>query len=481
MLVCLVVACTKPNPRSCADGICSDPAFPFCDADGALEGSPGTCIAVDCTPKELVACLGGQELRCNAAGNDLDVIDCPLGCLEASGGCVTCSSNDQCDNPTPICDVAIGSCHGCSADDECDSRVCDAASGSCVEESAIVYASPTGGQPPCALQTPCALGAAITVATGSATPIFLRMLPGSYAVAFDVGTPTPAPLKVVATGATLIAPGSFDVHDGANVEVRGLIVQTSGNGSELDCKAPITVPMSTLTLDAVTVNVADAVDQISAFNCRVRVTNSDITINASAGSVDSSIALHIADNASLEGDRLRIHVAPGFTGRARATATTTKTLSVRITNSIIEDARAHLTTNSSAPNTLTMMFNTFIFTDVDPNTDDVACFGFAGETNFALFQNNIFFSTTATEPRFDPKCRYANNLVFPFTGSLPGNTFANPQFINAAGKDFHLGAASPAVDTATAPMIGLDTTHDFEGAPRPQGPKSDIGAFERAP
>ena len=41
--------CTKPNPRSCADGLCSDPSRPFCDVDGALEGTAEVCVPVSCT------------------------------------------------------------------------------------------------------------------------------------------------------------------------------------------------------------------------------------------------------------------------------------------------------------------------------------------------------------------------------------------------------------------------------------------------
>ena len=56
--------CTAPNPRSCIDGSCTDPAFPYCDADGSLAGEPKTCIAVACTPGEFVACQGVTERPC---------------------------------------------------------------------------------------------------------------------------------------------------------------------------------------------------------------------------------------------------------------------------------------------------------------------------------------------------------------------------------------------------------------------------------
>jgi nitrous oxidase accessory protein NosD len=53
-----------------------------------------------------------------------------------------------------------------------------------------------------------------------------------------------------------------------------------------------------------------------------------------------------------------------------------------------------------------------------------------------------------------------------------------PLFRDASGGDYHLGGASPAVDTGTD-VISL--LFDFEGTPRPQGAAIDIGAFEFRP
>ncbi len=79
-------ACTTPNPRSCADGICNDPQFPFCDVEGTLGGSPNECIAVDCTPNEVVACRGNDELSCNSTGNNFEVTRCE-GVCDPTAGC----------------------------------------------------------------------------------------------------------------------------------------------------------------------------------------------------------------------------------------------------------------------------------------------------------------------------------------------------------------------------------------------------------
>ncbi len=93
ILVTALVAtgCTKPNPASCADGTCTEPALPFCDVDGALAGEPRTCIAVACTPGEFAVCRGDREITCNAQGTDYDLTQCERGCDALSDGCRVCS------------------------------------------------------------------------------------------------------------------------------------------------------------------------------------------------------------------------------------------------------------------------------------------------------------------------------------------------------------------------------------------------------
>jgi hypothetical protein len=60
----------------------------------------------------------------------------------------------------------------------------------------------------------------------------------------------------------------------------------------------------------------------------------------------------------------------------------------------------------------------------------------------------------------------------------PGNSTADPAFVNAAAGDLHLLAGSPAIDQGAA--IAIVTT-DFDSVSRPQGAAYDIGAFEYKP
>jgi len=99
VLVALSSACTKPNPKSCQDGTCTDPAFPFCDVDGALTGEAETCIAIACTANEFVACRGDRAITCNTTGTDYELELCSGGCNEAARGCRRCEPNETvCEN-----------------------------------------------------------------------------------------------------------------------------------------------------------------------------------------------------------------------------------------------------------------------------------------------------------------------------------------------------------------------------------------------
>ncbi len=120
----MAVGCTKANPKSCKDGLCTDQSFPFCDVDGTLGGEVQECIAVSCTPTEFEACRADRELRCNATGNDYDITQCELGCDAATDGCRLCDPNQTtCTNgKVATCDadgnvVASKSCPlGCFED-----------------------------------------------------------------------------------------------------------------------------------------------------------------------------------------------------------------------------------------------------------------------------------------------------------------------------------------------------------------------------
>jgi hypothetical protein len=463
------VACTKPNPRSCADGVCSDPTLPFCDVDGSLQGIPETCIAVECTPGAFEACRGDQSLVCNDVGTNFDVVQCTLGCDETAGGCVVCSMNDQCNNPQPVCELSTGECRGCAADAECSSQVCDLDTGACLAESAVVYAAPAGSPSAatCTLAQPCSLERAVALVAGS---LVLRLLPGDYATRLEIAT-SQTTLRVVATGANITDGGLFVHGDGTDVDIRNILIST--NADTLFCGDTTQTVPSVLTIRDSTL---DRNGSLVCSLCSCRLSNTEITSAVLGGAA----AIDLRTNSSFEGDRLRMR--SGLGDIRDAIFANGVNVSARLTNSSLVNLDFTFgNDDTSLPGSqFFFAYNTIVYNGADvANGDGISCvFGAGNGMRTVRFENNIIFSTDTNEPLDPTNCTFVNNVVAPFAGSLPNNTIANPKFVNAAAGDFHLQSDSPAKDSAVPSAVALDVDHDFENTARPQGPKADIGAFE---
>ena len=105
--------------------------------------------------------------------------------------------------------------------------------------------------------------------------------------------------------------------------------------------------------------------------------------------------------------------------------------------------------------------------------------------------NNVFYNPeggrTIEAAGFSGSITIANNIT---TGSamtdrsstptgmtLSGNLLStDARFVNAAGRDFHLSAGSPAINAGQATSL---STRDFDGRARPQGGAYDMGAYEQ--
>lgn len=472
-------ACTSPNPRSCVDGTCTDPAFPFCDVDGSFFGEEKTCYPVTCTPEEHFDCRGDTSYFCNAAGNDLEQRQCANGCDNAVGGCIPakrCSMNADCANPTPFCEAQ--ECRACRADDECESTVCDRDTGACVAGAAILYASPTGADAGnCTLAGPCTTSRAITAAGTSGLGKLVRMLPGSYSEPLLIQGNTI--VKIVATGATLSTSTNdlelLRVIGGATAEIRGLTAETSATtGGIITCgdQSPA-VAKSSLTFVDGHLKKTGAASNVRVFRCNLRIARTRIE--------SSAAAINVGTDATVDADRL--HISPAPRGPYSMTRITSlgERMSVRVTNSLFEDAYlSNLGSDTVAPGSnVFAAFNTFLFVNQGVT---MVC-----ESNSYIrqevYENNIFFAqgNGYANVVYQPNgCTFRNNIIHPQPSIIVNNRDMDPKFVDFAAGNYKLQADSPAIDTAV-PSAELSTTHDHDGVMRPQGAGYDIGAFERSP
>ena len=456
-------ACTEANPRSCTDGLCTDQRFPFCDIDGALEGNPLTCIAVECTADQFVACRNDQAITCNASGNDHDLVQCELGCAAEAWGCRSCTSNQHCSNPQPICEGVTGSCRTCAADDECSSRVCNVETGECVAESSVIYATAAGtGQ--CSVTQPCSLSTAIMLATQTFPAPTIRMLPGVYTTPISLATQSV--LNIVATGASLAPnPPAISISGGADVRIRGLTVI---NEKVALCGATSGPNSSLLLKDgSITALGIGNTSLIEIARCKLQISAADLAL------ASSSIAILLTDDAVLELDRAYLHG-----NSTHYIAAIGSRFTIQITNSLLTDIRFSLQPADTGPpgSRLTVGSSTLVPTPGADHGCEVVAPSFS-----VRYENSILAPLSAFDAVTGTRCSFSNTLLSVQTVPPSGTFVADPQFVNAVGGDFHLKATSPAVNVGIPSIFGLSVTPDLDGTARPQGAKPDIGAYEYNP
>lgn len=99
VVLVLVVGCTKKADQCTSNADCSDPAYPFCDVNGAFPASGGsknvcTITPTDC-PVETCGCTAGSATCgsdgtlavCNADGMSVTTTSCALGCELPAATC----------------------------------------------------------------------------------------------------------------------------------------------------------------------------------------------------------------------------------------------------------------------------------------------------------------------------------------------------------------------------------------------------------
>lgn len=157
---------------------------------------------------------------------------------------------------------------------------------------------------------------------------------------------------------------------------------------------------------------------------------------------------------------------------------------VRVTNSVIaktlgpDGAFYGSNVFGAGPGAMFVSFSTVIGSHVPCSTSGApTC---AGGTAFgSCIDNTIVIADSGDAIRGECVVNYS--LATPQTASLAGSnniTDTSPMLKDEAGGDYHLQSGSPAVDAAD---LAASNAFDYEGTPRPQGARSDIGAYELKP
>jgi len=360
--------------------------------------------------------------------------------------CAICKTSTSCPPARPVCDVMSHDCRTCTKDSECDSGACDLAAGTCVDQGAIRYASPTGlDADPCTRTMPCSLHHAAELI--DVAHAYIVLLSGRYEGVFGFGGMAATIVGNNATIAFTRPDSGVNIVAGSSIAIRDVHIEEP-SGVPSDGTGWIIVTNSKLVID----NMQSDTKNLSPIYGRGGDT---VTIRRSTFIGPSVFATKlVADDCFFHNG------GPTVAGSIELTNSVviadSSGIAIRI-NSTVE-----ATSNSKA------LHNTFV-------GGQVSC---SMPSFVAQFTNNIFYDHGSMD--VSNNCAYQYNLVTPNMNlGGNGNTTGDPMFADMAHGDFHLKAGSVAIDAADPSVVSID--RDYDGTHRPQGTRSDIGAFEYVP
>ncbi|HET9619922.1 MAG TPA: choice-of-anchor Q domain-containing protein [Kofleriaceae bacterium] len=426
----LITACTKRNPDLC----CTTDAE--CSAIGFSSHAPcdlGVCVKNECT---------------TAPNTCDDDSDCAAGTFCVAGSCTACASSTTCPTAAPVCDAVAHDCRACAQDSECASLACDLAAGTCVDPAEILYASPHGADTdPCTRAAPCALaGAAQRVNSNQS---YIALLPGNHTGGASFKDQV---VTIAGNGATIeqIDPHTSTIDiEGGVVTIRDihfeehLLSNPSGDGV-----AVLFGRKTTLNINKLTSHTTLLLAIYGGGPNDISLTNSTLSGRSLNNLTDGHITI----------DRCAFDSELFVRG------------SLTLTNSILvsqpDSPAITLFDNEQSTSNSTAINNTFIGGRLPCNSN-------AFRLNSNIMVNTKIEYTPGT-------CYYSYNLFSPdIVSNSVTNIIGDPKFVDAAAHNFHLRSDSPARDAADPFLVSA--AHDYDGTPRPQGPRYDIGAFEFIP
>lgn len=443
-----------------------------CSAVGVLVG---LCLFASCTkPNPALCCTSADD--CAAVGLHQDSKPCASGlacisntCVLAPDGGAGCASSDQCSGTSPFCDPGTHECRACAADSECASSVCDLEAGSCIAASAVLYASPSGGDAAsCAVDDPCSLNQAVSLLDSNRQAI--KLSSGTY-----LGNPiftTSALLD--GTNATLSAGSGFagiEAADNAHLRIIGLKVQNdAGPGIACDQRQSSTaVPM----LDLVDVVVDSDNTALFADPCAVYVTRSHFHVSTSSAIAVGIVSASSATSTAII-DRTEIDGGDGIVSGGA---------NVQVTNSVIANQTGPDGALSGAAfgasGRLKVSFSTIINSVISSADGVPKCD--LGAAAGACIDNSVVLNLAPGAPTntiTGTASVLSYSIVFPQSAAVSGSNNMlglNAELKDPANGDYHLKTGSPAIDAADP---GAVNSSDYEGTARPQGARDDMGAFE---
>lgn len=442
----LLVACTKANPAVC----CVDSAD--CAQIGVSDEQRACSLGLVCMEHACTVPPDGPTAQCTQDK------DCPATTPHCDGQfvCVECTSSPQCPTSSPVCESEH--CRGCAVDADCDSEICDAPTGTCVDEATIAYASPTGATTAtCKRSGPCSIDRAFTIADSSRSNIVLA--PGAYQANIVVANKA---IVVHAIGATISSTTgkTIEVDDRGSLSLLGGTVVSTG-AEAIRCVSVNGVDRPKLSL----VNaVVDAMGPaVNLQQCDAAISQTKIQTPGDSAIVAIAEAVATVDRSALGGGQILTSDAGTI---------------VRFTNSSLAlSGKQNGGIVAVGGSAVFLSFTTVIDDNITCLSGTPICTGSAPVG--LCIDNSIIANLSAGSPTNNVTgglCSVSYSIVYPQTASLgnSGNKIGvDPKLKDPANGDYHLVAGSPAID-ASAP--GATDAVDFDGKARDAKP--DLGAFE---